>query len=99
MTKDWVHAVRAMITSSPSAWTICAGMLSTPVDFPFFNECTATSNPLRRMGWSSSASVWEQFNTDGSPPALWLSAQSSILSIGSIFLVLLLDMSLNDLGQ
>ena len=48
MTKDWVHevghslgcqillqiVVRAVITSSPPAWTSSAGMLSTPADFP-----------------------------------------------------------------
>ena len=86
MTKDWVHGVghspvrqillqivvRAVITSSPPAWTSSAGMLSTPADFPFFNNCTAASNSLRRMGWSSSVSVWVQFSTDGSPLALWL---------------------------
>ena len=47
-------------------------MLSTPADFPFFNDCTAASTYLRRMGWSSSVSVWVQFSTDGSPLALWL---------------------------
>ncbi len=86
MTKDWVHGVghspvcqillqivvRAVITSSPPAWTSSAGMLSTPADFPFFNDCTAASTSLRRMGWSSSVSVWVQFSTDGSPLALWL---------------------------
>ena len=57
MTKDWVHGVghspvcqillqivvRAVITSSPPAWTSSAGMLSTPADFPFFSNCTAAS--------------------------------------------------------
>ena len=47
-------------------------MLSTPADFPFFNDCTAASISLQRMGWSSSVSVWGQFSTDGSPLALWL---------------------------
>ena len=86
MTKDWVHGVvhspvcqillqivvRAVITSSPPAWTRSAGMLSIPADFPFFNDCTAASTSLRRMGWSSPVSVWGQFSTDGSPVALWL---------------------------
>ena len=86
MTKDWVHGVghspvcqillqivvRAVITSSPPAWTSSAGMSSTPADFPFFNDCTAASTSLRRMGRSSSVSVWVQFSTDGSPLALWL---------------------------
>ena len=57
MTKDWIHrvghspvcqillqiVVRAVITSSPPAWTSSAGMLSTSADFPFFNDCTAAS--------------------------------------------------------
>ena len=68
MTKGWVHGVghspvcqillqivvRAVITSSPPAWTSSAGMLSTPADFPFFNDCTAASTSMRKMGWSSS---------------------------------------------
>ena len=84
MTKDWVHGVghtpvcqillqivvRAMIKSSPPALTSSAGMLSTPADFSFFNDYTAASTSLRRMGWSSSVSVWVQFSTDGSPLAL-----------------------------
>ena len=86
MIKDWVHGVghspvcqimlqivvRAVITSSPPAWTSSVGMLSTPADFPFFSDCTAASLSLRRMGWSSSVSVWVQFSADGSPVALWL---------------------------
>ena len=80
MTKGWVHGVghsphivvRAVITSFPPAWTSSAGMLSTPADFPFFSDSTAASASLRRMGWSSSVSVWLQFSTDGSPLALWL---------------------------
>ena len=86
MIKVWLHGVghfsvcqillqivvRAVITSSPPAWTSFAGMLSTPADFPFFNDCTAASTSLRRMGWLSSVSVWGQFSTDGSPLAIWL---------------------------
>ena len=67
MTKDWVHGfyhspacqillqivVRAVITSSPPAWTSSAGMLSTQANCPFFNDCTAASTSLLRMGWSS----------------------------------------------
>ena len=64
--------MRAVITSSPPAWTSSAGMLSTPADFPFFNDCTAASTFQRRMGWSSSVSAWVQFSTDGSPLTLWL---------------------------
>ena len=81
MTKDWVHGVghspvcqillqiimRTVIASSPPAWTRYAGVISTPADFPFFSDCTAASTSLRRMGWSSSVSVWGQFSTDGSP--------------------------------
>ena len=47
-------------------------IVSTPAVFPFFSDCTAASTYLRRMGWSSSVSVWVQFSTDGSPLALWL---------------------------
>ena len=60
MTKDWVNdvghspvclillqvVVRAVIASSPPAWTSSAGMLSTPADFPFFSDCTAASTNL-----------------------------------------------------
>ena len=80
MTKDLVHGVGhspvcqillqivvgAVVTSSPPAWTSYAGMLSTPADFPFYNDCTEVSTSLGRMGWSTSVSVWGQFNTDGS---------------------------------
>ena len=68
---DFVIAVIAVITPSPPAWTSSAGM-STPADFPFFNDCTAAATSLRRMGWSSSVSVsvWGQFSTNGSPLAL-----------------------------
>ena len=100
MTKDWVHGVghcpvcqilvqivvRGVITSSAPAWTSSAGMLSTSADFPFFIGCTATSTSLRRMGWSSSMSVWVQFSTDGSPLALWLysSEQYSVHRCGPV---------------
>ena len=78
MTKDWVHGfghspvcqivVKVVITSSPTAGTTSAGML------------TAASTSLRRIGWSSSVSVWGQSSTDGSPLALWLysSAQYAV---------------------
>ena len=98
MTKDWVHGVglspvcqillqivmRAVITSSPPAWTSSAGIWSTPADFHFFNECTAASISLQRMGWSSSVCVWGQFSTDGSPLALRLysSEQYSVHRFG-----------------
>ena len=86
LTKNWVHRVghfpvcqillqiivRTVVTSSPPAWTSSAWMLSTQADFPFFSVCTAASTSLRRMGWSSSVSVWGQSSTDGSPLALWL---------------------------
>ena len=107
MTKDWVQGVghspvcqillqivvRAVITSSPTAWTSSAGMLSTPADFPFFSDCTATSTSSRSMGWSSSVSVWGQFSTDGSPWPCDCTAQCSILSISSVSLVLLWGIS------
>ena len=64
VTKDWVHGVghslvckilfqivvRAMITFSPPAWTSSAGMLSTPADFPFFNDFILQP-PLFCEGW------------------------------------------------
>ena len=94
MTKDWVHGVdhstvcqilsqivRVVITSSPPAWTSSAAMSSTLADFPFFNDCTAASTSLRRMGWSSFVSVWEQFSTDRSPLALWLYSSEQYLSL------------------
>ena len=79
MTKDWVHGVghfpvclillqivvKAVITSSPPDWIGSAGMLSTSADFHFFNDCSAASTSLRRMGWSSSVSVLGQFSTAG----------------------------------
>ena len=60
MTKDWVHRVghspvcqillqivmRAVVTSSPLAWTSLAWMLSTPADFPFFNNCIVQDNTV-----------------------------------------------------
>ena len=84
MTKDWVHGVghspvcqiflqivvRAVVTFSQPAWTSSVGMLSTAADFPFFNDCTAASTSLRRVGWSSSVPVWGQLSTEGSPLAL-----------------------------
>ena len=62
MTKDWVQGVghspvcqtllqivvRAVIASSPPAWTSSTEM-STQADFPFFNDYTAASTSLRRM--------------------------------------------------
>ena len=98
MTNDWVHGfghspvsqillqivVRALITSTPPAWTSSAGMLLTPADITFCNDCTATSTSLRRIGWSSSVSVLMDLH--------WpccCTAQSSILSIGSVSVALL----------
>ena len=88
ISKDWVHrvghspvcqillqiVVREMITSSSPAWASFAGMLLTPADFPFFNDCTAASTSLWRMGWSSSVCVRGYFSTDESPLAFnWFS--------------------------
>ena len=64
--------LRAVITSSPPAWTSSAGMLSTTAVFPFFGDCTAAFTSLRKMGWSSSVSVWGPSSIDGFPLALWL---------------------------
>ena len=84
MTKDWVYGVchspvcqilshivvRAVITSFPPAWTSSDGMLSIPADLPFLSDCTAASTSQRRVGCSSSVSVWGQSSTDGSPLVL-----------------------------
>ena len=75
--------------SSPPAWTSSAGMLLTPVDFPFFSDYTAASTSLQRMEGSSSV-----FSGDSSLliDLHWpcdRAAQSSILSMGSVSLVLL----------
>ena len=99
--KDWVHAVghspvfqillqivvRAVSTSSPPAWTSSAGMLSTPADFRFLNDCS----PLLCEGWggrslcvSRDSSVLMVLNMPCD-----CTAQSSILSIGSASVVLL----------
>ena len=73
-------AMRAVITFSPHAWTSSTGMLLTPADFPFFNNCTGASTSLRRVGWPSSVSVWGQFSTDVSPLdlSLYSSEQYSV---------------------
>ena len=88
--------VTAVITSSPPACTSSAGMLSTPADFPFFSDCTAASTSLQRMGWSSSvsdSSVLMELHRHCD-----CKAQSSILSIGSVSVVLW-GIFINDLGQ
>ena len=74
---------RAVITSSPPAWTSSAGMLSTPADFLFFNDCTTASNSLRGIGWSSSVCLGtvQYWTCD-------CTADSRILSIWSVSLVL-----------
>ena len=41
---------RAVITSSPAAWTSSAGILLTPADFSLLSDCTAASTSLRGMG-------------------------------------------------
>ena len=111
-TKNWVQGVghsplcqillqtvvRAVITFSPLAWTSSAGMLSTPADFPFFNDCTAASTSV--MGMSMITSVitgWggRPLCLSGNSSVLmdlhWpcdCTAHSSILSIGSVSPVL-----------
>ena len=42
--------MKAVITSSPLALTSSVGLLLTPADFPFFNDCTAASTSLQRTG-------------------------------------------------
>ena len=103
MTKDWVHGVghspvcqiilpiivRAMITSSERAWTSSDMMLSTPADFPFFSDCTAASTSCEgRGGYSLYLSGDSSVLMDLHWPCD-LTAQCSILSIGSVSLVLL----------
>ena len=92
MTKDWVHGVghspvcqillqivvRAVITSSPPAWTSSAGMLSTPADFPFFNDCTAASTSLRRMGWPISVCL-------GTVQYWWISIGFVVVQLRAVF--------------
>ena len=101
LTKDWVHAVgyspvcqillqivvTTVITSSPPAWTSSAGMLSTPADFRFLDDCS----PLLCEGWggrslgvSRDSSVLMVLNMPCDCTAL-----SRILSIGLAFVVLL----------
>ena len=84
MTKDWVHWIGyspvihvllqivmiAVITASLPAWTSSAGILSTPADFPFLNDCTAASTSLRINGVVILCVFLGQFSTDGSPLAL-----------------------------
>ena len=67
--------------------------VSTPADFHFFSDFTAASTSLRRVGCSSSVCLLGQFNTDD------CTSKSSILPIGSVSVVLLLGIFLNDLGQ
>ena len=82
--------MRSVITSScPFAWTSSARILSTPADFPFLNGYTAASAALRRWGRRRLCLSWDS-------PALmdlhWpcnCTAQSSILSKGSVSPVLL----------
>ena len=46
-------------------------MLSTPADFPFFNDCTAASTSLWGWGGHPLCLSGDHFKTDGSPLALW----------------------------
>ena len=73
MSKGWVHGVghspvcqillqivvRVVITSSPPTWTSSAGMLSTPTDFPFFNDCTAAST--KHVGLKYIFDYWDRW--------------------------------------
>ena len=76
----------AVITISSPALTTFDGMLSTPADSPFFNDCTSTffceewgGRPLCLPG-ESSVLLSLHWSCDRI-------AQSSILSIGSVFLI------------
>ena len=104
MNKDWVQrvghspdcqillqiVVRAVITSSPPAWTSSAGMLSTPADSPFFSDCTAAS--ISGEGWVGNPLCLSGDNYSVLRDLHWpfdCTAQSSIMSIDSVSLVLL----------
>ena len=94
ITKEWVHrvghsavcqslwqiVVRAVMTSSPSAWTSSAGMLSTPADFSFFSDCTAASTSLWRMGWLTSVCVCL-----GTIQCWWISICIAIAQLRAVF--------------
>ena len=103
MTRDWVHGVghfpicqilmqivvRAVITSSPPAWTSFAGTLSTPADFHF--SVIALQSPLLFEGWGG-----HSLCLSGDTPVLmelhWpcdCTTRCSILSIGLVSLALL----------
>ena len=96
MTKDAVHGVghspvcqillqivvRAVIISSPPAWTSSAGMLSTPADFHFVSDCTAASSPLGEGGGGHPVCL--SGNSEVQMDLHWpcdYTAQCSILSI------------------
>ena len=100
MTKDWVHGVgHSPVCHSPPAWTSSAGMLSTPADFPFFNDCTVQPPLLceGRGGHPLCLSGDSSVVMDLHWPCE-CKAQSSILSIGSVSVVLW-GIFINDLGQ
>ena len=86
---DLVADCRERGDNSAPAWTSSAGTLSTPADFHFFNDCTADSTfffakdgrPLCLSGYSSVL-------MDLHWPCSY-TAQSSILSIGSVSVALL----------
>ena len=103
MTKDGNHGVghspvcqillqivvRAVITSSSPAWTSSAGMLSTPADF--LSSMIVLKPPLLCEGWGG-----HPLCLSGDNPVLmdlkWpcdCAAKCSVLSIGSVSLVLL----------
>ena len=82
--RDWVHGVghssvyhillqivsRTLTMASPPACTSFAGILSTPADFLFLSDFTASSTSSRRMGWLSLSVAAGTVSTSGSPVAL-----------------------------
>ena len=103
MTEDWVHVVghspvcqillqivmRVVITSSPSAWTSSAGMLSTPTDFLF--SVIVLQPPLICKGCGGHP-LCVSGNSSVLMDLHWpyvCTAQSGFLSIASVSLVLL----------
>ena len=92
MTKDWVHGVghspvcqillqivvTAVITYSQPTWTSSAGMLLTPANFPFLNDCLVASTSLWRMGWSSSVCL-------GTVQYWWISIGLVVVQLRVVF--------------
>ena len=64
---SWERWLRLLHLLGPVPLGCCQLQLTS-----LFNDCTAASTSLRRIGWLYSVSVCGQFSTDGYPLALWL---------------------------